>query len=139
MKVFFSQRYKTVQTSEENLTPPTILDDIEKTRIALEVAYAGFDNATDEDMIDCYIYEINALLKRYKHLSALAAKEPQPAIQTASSPFKTLVARQSAIISLFWLMLAAGTYNISILSFIYLPPFLQIFIAKQMNPHPTFI
>ncbi len=92
MKIFFSQSYKASQASEENFTPPTIREDIEKTRIALEIAYAGFDNATDEDMIDCYIYEINALLKRYKHLSALAAKEPQPALQTASSPFKTLAA-----------------------------------------------
>lgn len=92
MKMFFSQSYKTNQTTEEDYTTPSLREDMEKTRIALEIAYAGFDNATDEDMIDCYIYEINALLKRYKHLTALAAKEPQPVVQTASSPFKTLVA-----------------------------------------------
>ena len=92
MKMFFSQSYKTNQTTEEDYTTPSLREDMEKTRIALEIAYAGFDNATDEDMIDCYIYEINALLKRYKHLTELAAKEPQPIMQTAPSSFKALVA-----------------------------------------------
>ncbi len=92
MKIFFSQSYKATQTTEEDFTPPSLREDMEKTRIALEIAYAGFDNATDEDMIDCYIYEINALLKRYKHLTALAAREPQPVAQSAHSPFKALVA-----------------------------------------------
>ncbi len=92
MKMFFSQSYKTNQTTEEDYTTPSLREDMEKTRIALEIAYAGFDNATDEDMIDCYIYEINALLKRYKHLTALAAKEPQPIARTNTSPFKALAA-----------------------------------------------
>ena len=74
MKVFFSQRYKTPDPETDDFSVPSLRDDIEKTRIALEIAYAGFDNATDEDMIDCYIYEINALLKRYKHLSDLVAE-----------------------------------------------------------------
>ncbi len=92
MKMFFSQTCKATQTTEEDFTPPSLREDIEKTRIALEIAYAGFDNATDEDMIDCYIYEINALLKRYKHLTELAAREVQPVLQTASSPIKALAA-----------------------------------------------
>ena len=92
MTMFFSQSYKTNHTTEEDYTTPSLREDIEKTRIALEIAYAGFDNATDEDMIDCYIYEINALLKRYAHLTALAAKEPQPAERINTSPFKSLAA-----------------------------------------------
>ena len=92
MKMFFSQSCKTTHTTEEDFTPPSLREDIEKTRIALEIAYAGFDNATDEDMIDCYIYEINALLKRYKHLTELAAGEPQPVARTSHSPFKALTA-----------------------------------------------
>ena len=92
MKIFFSQSYKTSQTTEEDYTAPSLREDMEKTRMALESAYAGFDNATDEDMIDCYIYEINALLKRYKHLTALAAKETKSAGQTNTSPFKSLAA-----------------------------------------------
>ena len=34
-----------------------------KTRQALEIAYAGFDNALESDLIDSYIYEINAFKK----------------------------------------------------------------------------
>ncbi|MBQ8815973.1 MAG: DUF2508 family protein, partial [Lachnospiraceae bacterium] len=41
---------------------------LKKTRYALEVAYSGFDNVTDPDLIDCYIYQVNAILKRYKFL-----------------------------------------------------------------------
>ena len=75
MKMFFSQTCKATQTTEEDFTPPSLREDIEKTRIALDTAYAGFDNATDPDMIDCYIYEINALLKRYDHLSKLTSAD----------------------------------------------------------------
>lgn len=46
----------------------SLLDDINETRYALETAYNGFDNATDPDLIDCYIYEMNSILKRYRYL-----------------------------------------------------------------------
>lgn len=75
MKMYFSQRNNTLQTAEEDYTPISLRDSIEKTRTALDIAYAGFDNALDVDLIDSYIYEINALQKRYKHLSELAATE----------------------------------------------------------------
>ncbi len=72
MKILFSHKFDTPRTAGEELRLPTLQEDIIKTRQALEIAYAGFDNAVDADMIDSYIFEINALLKRYKHLSALA-------------------------------------------------------------------
>ena len=50
------------------------MDDIERTRLDLEMAYSGFDNVTDPDLIDCYIFEVNAVLKRYKYLLEQAAK-----------------------------------------------------------------
>ena len=34
------------------------------------------DNALESDLIDSYIYEINALQKRYQHLTELAALQP---------------------------------------------------------------
>lgn len=71
MKIFFKKIYETPETLEDDFTIPTLREDLEKTRQALDAAYAGFDNAVNPDMIDCYIYEINALLKRYKHLSDL--------------------------------------------------------------------
>ena len=57
--------------SKENhvKTPRDILlSDINKTQLALETAYSGFDNVTDPDLIDCYIYEIDSALKRYRFL-----------------------------------------------------------------------
>lgn len=45
-----------------------LLADILKTQNALETAYQGFDNAVDPDLIDCYIYEVNSALKRYRFL-----------------------------------------------------------------------
>ncbi len=75
MKTFYNQSYYSSDDMDINFSVPSLREDLEKTRIALEIAYAGFDNAVDPDMIDCYIYEINALLKRYKHLSALSEEE----------------------------------------------------------------
>ncbi len=45
-----------------------LLSDIAKTKVALHSAYSNFDNVTDPDLIDCYIYEMNAIQKRYKFL-----------------------------------------------------------------------
>ena len=75
MKILFKKEINTPKELEDELRIPSLLEDIEKTRKALDIAYAGFDNATDPDMIDCYIYEINALLKRYAHLSKLTAAD----------------------------------------------------------------
>ena len=50
-----------------------ILEDLEKTKYELETAYSGFDNVTDPDLIDCYIYEVNSIMKRYRYLLNQAA------------------------------------------------------------------
>ena len=56
-----------------------ILEDLEKTKYELETAYSGFDNVTDPDLIDCYIYEVNAVMKRYRYLlNQAAALTPLP-------------------------------------------------------------
>lgn len=93
MKVYFSNNFMTSATIEEDLSPLNLRESIQKTRQALEVAYAGFDNALDQDLIDSYIFEINALQKRYNHLVDLAAAEP--AAENASlyqhSPIRALV------------------------------------------------
>lgn len=75
MKMYYSQGTRTSGTCEEDYTPVDLQDSIKKTRQALAVAYAGFDNALETDLIDSYIYEINSLQKRYKHLTDLAALE----------------------------------------------------------------
>lgn len=58
----------------------TIQEELEQSRFALEIAYSNFDNVTDPDLIDCYIYEVNAVMKRYKYLlEQAAAMERVPA------------------------------------------------------------
>lgn len=46
----------------------TILDEIARARREIEDAYTNFQNASDPDLIDCYIYEGNAAWKRYRFL-----------------------------------------------------------------------
>lgn len=70
MKTYFS--LKKIAKPEKEEIPLTarelLLADIAKTQHALEVAYCGFDYVTDPDLIDCYIYEVNSALKRYRFL-----------------------------------------------------------------------
>lgn len=73
MKLIFHHNYETPEYVEEDLAPINLQDAIEKTRRDLDIAYAGFDNAIEIDLIDSYIYEINSLQKRYKHLTDLAS------------------------------------------------------------------
>lgn len=92
MKVYFSQKAVHEESPEEALTTVTLKDCIEKTRQALDTAYAGFDNAVDSDLIDSYIYEIKSLQLRYKHLTDLAAAEPAADRElNVHSPIRALV------------------------------------------------
>lgn len=69
MKMTFQQPPVTLsETTDFSETKENLLEDLKKTRYALEVAYSGFDNVTDPDLIDCYIYQVNSILKRYKFL-----------------------------------------------------------------------
>ena len=75
MKILFHQ--KSNQTNTEDiveLCKPSIREELLQTRRALEIAYSGFDNVTDPDLIDCYIYEVNSIMKRYKYLLEQAEK-----------------------------------------------------------------
>ncbi len=54
--------------SKHDLLKKSLMDDITKTRLELETAYAGFQYASDPDLIDCYIYEINSADLRYRYL-----------------------------------------------------------------------
>lgn len=81
MKLIFHHNYETPEYLEEDYTPVNLQNSIEKTRRNLEIAYAGFDNALEVDLIDSYIYEINSLQKRYKHLTDLAAAETSEEVQ----------------------------------------------------------
>ena len=75
MKLFFSQSNYDHTINHEHFGIPTILDDLNRTFIELETAYARLDYVTDEDLIECYIYEVNSLLKRYKYLKEEAVRQ----------------------------------------------------------------
>ena len=93
MKMFFSQKMNDDNFAEEDYSPITLKDSIEKTRRALDMAYAGFDDAVEEDLIDSYIFEITALQKRYKYLLSQAAESDIAEIDTSDihSPIRALV------------------------------------------------
>lgn len=56
--------------------------EISRTKLALESANSNFENVIDPDLIDCCIYEVNAVQKRYKFLlrqaKELDARKEQP-------------------------------------------------------------
>lgn len=51
-----------------NYEEKNILGEIQLAQNAIDSAYSNFEQATDPDLIDCYIYMINATTKRYKFL-----------------------------------------------------------------------
>lgn len=74
MKILFRQSPCHINTDDAlELQKISIREEMLQARRALENAYCGFDNVTDPDLIDCYIYELNAVMKRYKYLMEQAA------------------------------------------------------------------
>ncbi len=57
------QRRKHLITKENPL-----IKELDKTKLALEVAYSNFENVVDHDLIDSCIYEVNAIQQRYRFL-----------------------------------------------------------------------
>ena len=45
-----------------------LLEDLQRTKHALDCAYSNFDNVTDPDLVDCSIYELKAVQMRYRFL-----------------------------------------------------------------------
>ena len=92
--ILYKQKFLDPESLEMDLTPSDIKKDIEKTRLALDAAYAGFNNATDFDMIDSYIFEINALQQRYRHLCEIIKREEEPPSDSGQkAPVRSWIAR----------------------------------------------
>ncbi len=93
MKIYFSRKFEITDTSDEDYTKVSLQDSIEKTRRALDIAYAGFDDAVETELIDSYIYEINALQLRYKYLISQADLQESAEENTLRkhSPVRALV------------------------------------------------
>ncbi len=45
-----------------------LINEINKTKLAMESAYSNFQNVVDPDLIDSCIYEMNAVQNRYRFL-----------------------------------------------------------------------
>ena len=58
------------QASKPDPNYLNLADHLAKTKSQLELAYQNFENATEPELIDCYIYEVNAIQMRYKFLLA---------------------------------------------------------------------
>ena len=60
-----------------------LLEGLSQTRALIAQAYAGFNAASDGDLIESYVFEINALQARYSYLlrrvKELEAQEDQGA------------------------------------------------------------
>lgn len=57
-----------------------LLQEIAQTKLAMETAYSNFENVVEPDLIDSYIYQLNAVQERYKFLirQAKAADSQYP-------------------------------------------------------------
>ena len=62
-----------------------LLEGLERTKILIHQAYACFNRADDPDLIESYVFEINALQSRYSYLlkrvRELEEPEPLPAME----------------------------------------------------------
>ena len=72
------------QKSPYELEMELLQTQLSETKSALESAYSNFENVLDPDLIDCYIYELNAVQKRYKFLLNQAKSLEYRNLATAS-------------------------------------------------------
>lgn len=54
--------------SEREGTRRVLLEGLAQTRALIAQAYQGFNDARDPDLIESYVFEINALQSRYTYL-----------------------------------------------------------------------
>ena len=56
-----------------------LMDSLSRTRTQIQQAYGGFNAASDGDLIESYVFEINALQARYNYLlRRVKALEEEP-------------------------------------------------------------
>lgn len=62
------QMKRDLATEMEDARKRQLLEDLQKTKCALDCAYSNFENVVDPDLIDCSIYELQAVQMRYRFL-----------------------------------------------------------------------
>ena len=72
--------------------------EIEQTRHSIDSARNHFEQVVDPTLIDCYIYEVNSVLKRYKflmeqaaHLCMLPEEKTTASVLITEAPAATLI------------------------------------------------
>lgn len=80
LREFLLKQEKTPQELQHEWIQAQLLE----TKSAMEAAYCNFENVLDPDLIDYYIYELNAVQKRYKFLLKQASKLEQAAVPKLS-------------------------------------------------------
>lgn len=65
MRLFLKKQNK---STRQNIVYDQLLQDMEAAKYALDNAYSNFENVVDPDLIDSWIFEMNAMQKRYKFL-----------------------------------------------------------------------
>lgn len=63
--IFFFRRREVRRDGEEM---SVLKEGLERTRILINQAYSGFNATKDPDLIESYVFEINALQARYTYL-----------------------------------------------------------------------
>ena len=73
------------QSTPEQQERQALLEGLERTKILIHQAYACFNRESDPDLIESYVFEINALQSRYSYLlkrvRELEAPEPLSAVE----------------------------------------------------------
>lgn len=59
---------RTPRSKESDPRRQQLMEDIRKTKYALDCAYSNFENVVDPDLVDCSIYELKAVQMRYRFL-----------------------------------------------------------------------
>lgn len=59
---------KTPKPTYQNIVYDQLLQDMAAAKYALDNAYSNFETVVDPDLIDSWIFEMNAMQKRYKFL-----------------------------------------------------------------------
>ena len=75
------------QRQAEEALRQDLEESLSQTRLLLAQAYAGFNSAADQELVESYIYEIQALQTRYSYLlRQRKALEPHPPKQLPAEP-----------------------------------------------------
>lgn len=94
MKILFRRQSIHTLPIEEDFEKINLRKSLNDLRDQLEIAYCGFDYATEPEMIDSYIYEIKALQEKYNLLSKeaeTASSLPMDDSLYHKSPVRALV------------------------------------------------